>query len=104
MPIKSKRVRQSACRWCYQEMPIDTLAREAAAIGLVGLDLVDPADWNVLSKHDLACTMTPSHGIVPFATSSAPATLPLYPARAVAPHARPSDTLLRRMSSQRVFV
>jgi hydroxypyruvate isomerase len=57
------RIRQSACRWCYQEMPIDILAAEAAKIGLVGLDLVDPADWGVLSKHDLVCTMTPSHRI-----------------------------------------
>jgi hydroxypyruvate isomerase len=63
MPTKSNRIRQSACRWCYQEIPIDALAREAAAIGLVGLDLVDPVDWNMLSKHGLVCTMTPSHGI-----------------------------------------
>jgi hydroxypyruvate isomerase len=44
-------------------MPIDALAKEAAAIGLVGLDLVEPAEWNALSKHGLVCTMTPSHSI-----------------------------------------
>jgi hydroxypyruvate isomerase len=60
---RKKRIRQSACRWCYQEMPIDLLAAEAAKIGLVGLDLVDPADWGVLIKHGLVCTMTPSHRI-----------------------------------------
>jgi hydroxypyruvate isomerase len=44
-------------------MPIDLLASEVAAIGLAGLDLVDPVEWNVLNKHGLACTMTPSHSI-----------------------------------------
>lgn len=33
-------------------------------MGLVGLDLVEPADWPVLHRHGLICTMTPSHPLV----------------------------------------
>jgi hydroxypyruvate isomerase len=44
-------------------MPIDLLAKEAANIGLAGLDLVDPLEWSTLLKHGLICTMTPSHSL-----------------------------------------
>lgn len=57
-PAKLKgRIKQSAARWCYQKMAIDDLAREAAAMGLVGLDLVQAADFPALKKYGLICTM-----------------------------------------------
>lgn len=57
------RIRQSVCRWCFDKIPLDELARQGAAMGLVGIDLVDPEDWSALKKHGLICTMTPSHAI-----------------------------------------
>jgi hydroxypyruvate isomerase len=63
-PITRGRIRQSLCRWCYEGIPIDTLAREAAAMGYVAIDLVEPADWPALQRHGLVCSMTPSHTIV----------------------------------------
>jgi hydroxypyruvate isomerase len=62
--ITHHRIRQSLCRWCFETLPLETLAREAAAIGYVGIDLVEPRDWPVLQAHGLICTMTPSHTIV----------------------------------------
>jgi hydroxypyruvate isomerase len=57
-PAKLKgRIKQSAARWCYQKIAIEDLAREAAAMGLVGLDLVDAKDFPVLKKYNLICTM-----------------------------------------------
>jgi hydroxypyruvate isomerase len=49
--------RHSACRWCYQKIPLDDLAREAKRIGLESVELLDPEDWPVVQKHGLTCAM-----------------------------------------------
>ena len=50
-------VNHSACRWCYGSIPMEELAIAAKNIGLVGIDLVGPADWPILKKYDLISTM-----------------------------------------------
>ncbi len=52
-----KRVRQSVCRWCYQKMPIDDLCAAAAQMGLFGIDLLNPDEYEVPRRHGLICTM-----------------------------------------------
>ncbi|HXQ82168.1 MAG TPA: TIM barrel protein [Opitutaceae bacterium] len=47
----------SACRWCYQKIPLEDLAREARRIGLESVELLDPADWPVVQRHGLTCAM-----------------------------------------------
>ncbi len=47
----------SACRWCYQKIPLDDLAREAKRIGLASIELLDPAEWPVVQRHGLTCAM-----------------------------------------------
>ncbi len=56
------RLKQSVCRWCFNRMDLDDLAREAAAMGLVGLDLLSENDWPVIRKHGLTCTMANGPG------------------------------------------
>jgi hydroxypyruvate isomerase len=56
-------LRQSVCRWCFNMLPLETLAADASAIGLAGIDLVDPIDFPILMRHNLIGTMTPSHTI-----------------------------------------
>ncbi|WP_404337080.1 hydroxypyruvate isomerase family protein [Sphingomonas sp. MMS12-HWE2-04] len=51
------RLRQSASRWCYQKIPLDDLCAFAAKIGLQGIDLLQPADYDVPRRHGLVCTM-----------------------------------------------
>ena len=58
------RIRQSAARWCYNKIPLEDLAREAARIGLKGIDLVDPPDWPVVQKHGLVPAMVPGAGTI----------------------------------------
>src|SRR3954469_12968756 len=41
------RIRQSVSRWCYQKIPLDELARYAAQIGLRGVDLLQPAEYEI---------------------------------------------------------
>ena len=62
--ITKGRIKQDAVRWCYEPMPLDTLARHAAAMGLAGIEIVEPKDWGILKRHGLVCPMTQSHGFV----------------------------------------
>jgi len=61
--MKDRRYQQSICRWCFADIPLETLARHAADIGLAGIDLVEPPDWPTLKKFGLVGTMTPTHTI-----------------------------------------
>ena len=59
------RIQQSACKWCYDKIPLEQLAAEGKQMGLVGIDLLGPNDFATLKKHGLVCTMVNSHGIHP---------------------------------------
>ncbi len=50
-------LQQSVCRWCYRDIPLEDLARECARLGLVGIDLLTPAEWPVVQKYGLTPTM-----------------------------------------------
>ena len=62
-PLKG-RLKQSAERWCYRNIPIEDLAREAAAIGLKGIDLIEPKDWPAVKKYGLVPTMVSGGGTI----------------------------------------
>jgi hydroxypyruvate isomerase len=50
-------LKQSVCRWCYGGMPLEELARNAAAMGLKSIELLGPDEWPVVKKHGLTCAM-----------------------------------------------
>jgi hydroxypyruvate isomerase len=62
--ISKGRLKQSVCQWCFKDLPLETLAAEAAAMGLRSVELVDRKDWPILKKHGLICAMANSHGFV----------------------------------------
>jgi hydroxypyruvate isomerase len=47
----------SACRWCYQKIPLEDLVIGAKRIGVESIELLDPVDWPVVQKHGLTCAM-----------------------------------------------
>jgi hydroxypyruvate isomerase len=47
----------SACRWCYQKIPLEDLVVGAKRIGVESIELLDPVDWPVVQKHGLTCAM-----------------------------------------------
>ena len=55
-PLKGN-VNHSVCQWCYGDIPLEVLAREAKKLGLVGIDLIGPDSWDILKKYDLDSTM-----------------------------------------------
>ncbi len=58
------RIRQSVCAWCFEPMDLETLARNAAAMGVKSIELVPPEKWDVLKKHGLICALSNSHSFV----------------------------------------
>ena len=59
---KEGRLNQSLCKWCYDKnLSLDELCVHAKKMGLVGIDLLGPKDFETLKKHGLVCTMVTSH-------------------------------------------
>ena len=51
------RIKQSVCRWPYRSIPLPELCRAAAAMGLAGVDLLQPEDWDRVRQFGLVCSM-----------------------------------------------
>lgn len=58
------RLKQSVCQWCFEPMDLETLARNAAGMGIQSIELVPPDKWPILKKHGLICALSSSHGFV----------------------------------------
>jgi hydroxypyruvate isomerase len=57
-PVTRKgNIHQSVCRWCYQSTPLDKLCEYAANIGLKGVDLLQPSEYEIPRSYGLICTM-----------------------------------------------
>jgi hydroxypyruvate isomerase len=62
-PIRRKgKIKQSVSRWCYEKIPLDELCAYAAQIGLTGVDLLKPDEYEVPKRHGLVCTMAYAGG------------------------------------------
>jgi hydroxypyruvate isomerase len=60
------RIKQSACRWCYQKISLDDLCRAGAEMGLSAIDLVSPDEAATLKKYGLIPSMIiPGGGDIP---------------------------------------
>jgi len=61
-PQRKNRIHQSACRWCYKDIPLDQLCAYGAKIGLKGIDLLPVQDWETPKQYGLICTMGQAGG------------------------------------------
>ena len=55
-PLKG-RVKQSVSYWCYGKIPLDEFCKQAKAMGIVGIDLLDPKDWPTVKANGLVTAM-----------------------------------------------
>jgi len=55
-------IKQSVCRWCFNDMPLDELAANAKRIGLHSVELIGPPDFPTIKKHGLMCAMVSQAG------------------------------------------
>ncbi len=51
------RLRQSVSRWPFESIPLRDFCRAARAMGLAGIDLLQPADWDEVADHGLVASM-----------------------------------------------
>jgi hydroxypyruvate isomerase len=56
-PPFSGRIKQSVCQWCYDDMPLEDLCRNAAAMGLRSVELLNENQWEVPKRFGLTCAM-----------------------------------------------
>ena len=57
-PIARKgRIKQSVCQWEYKSMTLDELCAMGQHLGLKGIDLLQPEEFEVPKKYGLICTM-----------------------------------------------
>jgi len=61
--VKNGRLKQSVCKWCYRDMSLEDLSRNAAAMGIVSVELLTEQEWPVVQKHGLICAV--GSGICP---------------------------------------
>jgi len=54
---KEKGIKHSVCKWCYNDIPLETLCEAAGDIGLSSIELLGPQDWPILKKYNLTCAM-----------------------------------------------
>jgi hydroxypyruvate isomerase len=50
-------IKQSVCRWCYRDIPLEQLAKEAKRIGYRSIELLSPKDFKVVQPLGLTCAM-----------------------------------------------
>lgn len=50
-------INHSVCRWCFSDLTVEELCKEAKSIGIKAIDLVGPKEWPVLKKYGLHSSM-----------------------------------------------
>jgi len=50
-------IHHSACRWCYQSVPLEELCATGKKIGLAAIDLLNPTEWATAKKYGLYSSM-----------------------------------------------
>jgi hydroxypyruvate isomerase len=51
------RIRQSASRWCYRNIPLPDLCKAVVAMGLTAIDLLEEPEWTIARDHGVMCSM-----------------------------------------------
>jgi len=51
------RIRQSASRWCYRNIPLPDLCKAVAAMGLTAIDLLEEPEWTIARDNGVMCSM-----------------------------------------------
>ncbi|MEO0044273.1 MAG: hypothetical protein RL329_3721 [Bacteroidota bacterium] len=53
----SGKINHSACRWCYNTIPLEDMCRMGKKLGLVAIDLLEPSEWDMAKKYGLVSSM-----------------------------------------------
>jgi hydroxypyruvate isomerase len=53
-------IRQSVCKWCYKDIPLEKFAAAAKEMGLESVELLNPDDFPTVKQYGLTCAMVNS--------------------------------------------
>jgi hydroxypyruvate isomerase len=56
-PVPAGVIRQSVCKWCFKDIPLEPFCAAAKEMGLESVELLNPDDFATLKKHGLHCAM-----------------------------------------------
>ena len=57
VPSGTGRLRQSVARWCFGDIPIEDFCRQLQAMGVAGVDLAAPDEWETCRRYGLTPCM-----------------------------------------------
>lgn len=55
-PLKGN-INHGVCAWCFSSYTLEELCIEAKKLGIKGIDLIGPKDWDTLKKHGIHSSM-----------------------------------------------
>lgn len=62
-PVARKgRLRHSVARWCFGSVPLDELCRQARALGIGSIEILEEPDWATVRQHGLTCAVAMGPG------------------------------------------
>ncbi len=56
-PRATNAIRQSVCKWCFKDIPLEKFSAAAKEMGLESVELLNPEDFPTLKKYGLSCAM-----------------------------------------------
>ena len=56
MTLKNN-IHQSVAKWCFGKIPLEEFLPAIKDMGINAIDLIGPAEWPVLQKHDVHCAL-----------------------------------------------
>jgi hydroxypyruvate isomerase len=59
---RQNHIHQSVARWCYQHIALEDLCVAGAQMGLKGIDLLQPEEYEIPTRHGLVCSMGYAEG------------------------------------------
>src|SRR5882762_7631897 len=54
---RKNNIHQSVARWCYQKISLEDLCTAGAQMGLKGIDLLQPDEFEIPRRYGLVCSM-----------------------------------------------
>jgi hydroxypyruvate isomerase len=63
-PLKG-RIKHSVARWCYGGIELNELCKQAAAMGISSIEILDEPEWAVVASHGLTCAVANGPGSIP---------------------------------------
>ncbi len=57
-------INHSACRWCYNGIPLEPFLEQCQEMGLKSVELLGPEEWDLADKNNLTCAVATDFSFV----------------------------------------